>query len=527
MKYIIFNIISLLTLFKSTAQTADVYIPQNSTVGFFNTDTTAIFGNMINDGKIYLPTRSYIYFLGQNWRNNMSNAIVDESLTGISLTGGTIQFRQPEAALTQHIFGGYTAATQSGTYFPNLDIHNPAGVIVENGSDVAVRNTLTLSSGKINIYQTNLVIGSPARRGIITGYNNSNYIVTAGGPFGGFLYRLRVPTETDSTVLPIGTERSYTPASIVNYDEPDDYRARVFDGVYRNGLSGSDISHLSTGKTWIVANTRPAFNTSVRLQHQIAEEGSLFSTNRSTAYISHLKSGDWDTSTVYTTPTQPGTITTGAAITSAASLHRTLHVQNTNSYLFTAFTRTARPNNSTTSLDFTARRISNVMAALNLAVTNESNVFYYEIQRRKDNEANWTTLDSIVPTNLLTPHSYAWFDRDVYYRGLIHYRIRIISFTGAFTYSPERSIPGIEEPYFVQVFPNPGFGEFNLRILNMPDAEMIVVYDQWGDAIITKRITGELTPFDLRNYPSAVYYVSIYGKEKRKLHTEKIIKLKR
>jgi hypothetical protein len=513
------------------AQTSDIYIPQNSTVAFFTTDTAAIFGNIQVDGKILLPTKSYLYFMGQSWRNNSGNAIIDESLTGNLSIGGIIQFKQPNTSTTvlaqQYIFGGYTAATQSGTYFPNLDVNNPAGIIVDNNSDLAVRNTLSFTAGKITIKHANLVIGSPNRKGVITGYDQHNYVVTANGPYGGFLYRLRIPQERDSTVFPIGTEESYTPAAVVNNGETDDYRARVFNNVYDKGLFGPDITHLSTGKTWIIANNRPTFNTSVKLQHLIAEEGSLFSTGRTTAYVSHLTGGTWDTAALSTTPSTPGTLTSKLPITEAAMLTRSFNISNPDSYLFASFTKTARPGNSTSALIFTARRLNNVLAALNLEVTNESNVFYYEIQKRRDTAQDWTAVDSIVPTNLLTQHSYPWFDKDVYYTGLIYYRIRIISFSGGFTYSPERTIPGIREAFFAQVFPNPGFEEFTLRVLNMPDAQMLVVYDQWGDVLLTKPITGELTPFRLSALPPATYYVTIYGKGKRKIHTEKIIKLSR
>jgi hypothetical protein len=532
MKILFLHIISILLALITKAQTADIYIPQNSFISFFTTDTAAIFGNIYVDGKILLPTKSYLYFMGQSWRNNTGSAIIDESLTGNLATGGTIQFKQPgslsPAIAQQFIFGGYTAATQSGTYFPNLEVNNPAGIELDNNSDVAVRNTLSFIAGKIIIKQANLVVGSPARRGIITGYDQNNYVVTANGPYGGFLYRLRVPQEADTTVLPIGTEESYTPAAILNHGETDDYRARVFTNVYDKGLFGPDITHLSTGKTWIIANTRPAFNTSVRLQHKISEEGSLFSTNRTSAYISHLTNGNWDTTGLSTTPSTPGTITSHSLITEAAMLSRLFNISNTDSYLFASFSRNARPGNSTSSLIFTARRLNNVLAALNLEVTNESNVYYYEIQKKRDTAQDWTAVDSIVPTNLLTQHSYPWFDKDVYYRGLIHYRIRIISFSGGFTYSSERTIPGIQEPFFVQVYPNPGLQEFNLRVLNMPDATLLVVYDTWGDAVLTKPVTGEITSFTLSNaLPAGIYYLSIYGTGKRKIHTEKIIKLKR
>ncbi|RXK81013.1 T9SS type A sorting domain-containing protein [Filimonas effusa] len=529
MKHLILYIISLLLLLSTKAQRANVYIPPNSTVGFFNTDTTAIFGDINNEGKIYLPTNSYIYFLGQNWKNNLGSAIIDESITGTLAVGGTVQFQQPDplSALPQRIFGGYTAAARSGTYFPNIDINNPAGIFVDNESDLAVRNQIHFRNGKITIRQASLVSGSTIRRGHITGYNQNNYVVTENGPYGGFMYRLSVPPGTDTITFPIGTEKSYTPAAIINHGETDDYRARVFNDVYTGGLSGTDVAYLSTGKTWIIANDKPVFNSTVLLQHLVTEEGPLFAANRTTAYVSHLKDGAWDTTSFSTTPASPGNITTGTPFNGSAILSRVFNMSQPSSYLFASFTKATRPGNATTNLVFSARRLTNILASLSLDVDNERNVYYYEIQKRRDTAANWIVSDTITATNALAPHNYRRLDHDVYYRGLIHYRVRIVSYSGTFTYSPERTIEGIQEAYYVQVFPNPGFGNFNLRVLNMPDAKTMVVYDQWGDALLAKPIVSELTPFDLTTLPSATYYVVIYGDQKRKLHTEKIIKLKR
>lgn len=529
MKYLILHIISLLLLLSTKAQRSDLYIPPNSNIGFFNTDTAGIFGSLVNEGRIYLPTNSYVYFFGPSWKNHVGSAIVDESITGTLAIGGTVQFKQSDtlAALPQYVVGGYTAATKSGTYFPNIDVNNPAGIFVENESDLAVRNQLHLRNGKITIRQSNLVSGSPVRRGNITGYDQHNYIVTENGPYGGFLYRLSVPGGLDSLVFPIGTERSYTPAAVINHGETDDYRARVFNDVHNNGLSGPDITYLSTGKTWIIANNRTVFNSTVILQHQVAEEGALFAANRSTAYVSHLKDGLWDTTSLSTTPSTPGGITTKIPINGAATLSRVFNMSQPDSYLFASFTKATRPGNANTHLIFNARRLNNILASLSLDVDNESNVYYYEIQKRRDTSANWSLFDTIMPGNILAPHNYSRLDHDVYYRGLIHYRVRIVSYSGSFTYSNERTIEGIQEAHYVQVFPNPGFGNFNLRVLNMPDAKMMVVYDQWGDALLMKPILSELTPFDLTAVPSATYYLVIYGDQKRKLHTEKIIKLKR
>ncbi|BAV09742.1 Por secretion system C-terminal sorting domain-containing protein [Filimonas lacunae] len=515
------------------AQTSDIYIPANSTVGFFTTDTTAIFGNIKIDGTIILPTRSFVYFMGETWRNATANNIIDESLNGASAIGGTVRFTQISRPGTipiqQKIFGSYTAASQTGTYFPNFQLDNASGLMVNDSSDIAIRNNLHFINGKIIISRANVVIGSPSRRGSITGFNENNYIVTGGSLFGGFLYRLRIlPDESDSTVFPIGTSaNSYTPFSMINHGEADDFRARVFSRVLEHGLFGINISDQSTNKTWIVANTKPIFNASIRFQHIIEDEGTAFSAGRKYSYVSHLNSAGWDTTGVFSTPKSPGTITTGQKLNNSATLTRTFRLSQPESFLFAEFVRSYGVDNPVNTFNFTAKRISPILALLNITVNNDNNVMYYEIQKRRLNVTNWEAVDTLMPANINGNHTYSWYDNDVYYTDIIQYRIRIIAPDGTYTYSVIRNIDGIAPDFFVQVFPNPGYDQFYLRLVNAPDVENMVVYDNYGQFLFSKVITNSLTPFNLGTYPQGNYYVVLYGKGKRKIMTEKVIKLNR
>lgn len=519
-----------------SAQTADIYIPNKSIVGFFSTDTTAIYGNIKVEGTLLLNTKSFIYFFGPSWTNTNSYNIVDESLGGNSAPGGTVRFSQlntppgqPTSNSKQQLFGAYTAATKTGTYFPNLEIDNPTGVNISDSSDVAIRNTLRFVRGHLYINKSNIIVGSPSQRGSITGYDHRKFVVTGGGLFGGFLYRMQVlPNEPDSTVFPIGSSPNfYTPISIFSHGEADDYRARVFPKVYEHGLFGSDISDQTTNKTWIIANELPVFNASIRFQHIIEEEGTAFNAARSNAFVSHLFSAQWDTTGIYSRPKSPGTITTGTPNNNAAMLTRNLRLERPDSYLFAEFVKLTGVDNPVDYLLFTAKRISPFLALLNLTVDNDNNVRYYEIQKRRLNVTDWSPADTLLPTNTPGRHTYAWNDNDVYYSDIIQYRIRIIAPDGTYTYTIIRNIEGISQDFFVQVFPNPGYGEFYLRIVNAPDVENMVVYDNYGQFLMAKRITGPLTSFNLANYPQGTYHVVLYGKASRKIFSERVIKLNR
>lgn len=515
------------------SQTSDIYIPNSSTVGFFSTDTTSIFGNIKIGGTIILSSGSFIYFMGDSWRNTTSNNIMDESLGGTSAAGGTVRFYKPSIngsiPVQQRIFGAYTATTQTGTYFPNFQLDNTSGLMVNDSSDFAIRNSLRFLNGKIIINTANIVVGSPARRGNITGFNQNNYVVTAGSLFGGFLYRLSIlPDQSDSTVFPIGTSaNSYTPVSLYNHGDPDDFRARVFSKVFEHGLFGSDISDQTTNKTWLIANSKPVFNASIRFQHIIEDEGTAFNAGRKYSYVSNLLSARWDTTGLFSTPQSPGTITSGIKLNNAAMLTRNFNLPQPESYLFAEFVRSYGVDNPVNTFDFTAKRISPILALLNITVNNDNNVMYYEIQKRRVNVTDWSAVDTLLPANINGDHTYSWYDNDVYYTDIIQYRIRIIAPDGTYTYSVIRNIEGISPDFFVQVFPNPGYDQFYLRLVNAPDVENMVVYDNYGQFLFSKPVTSSLTPFSLLPYPQGTYYVVLYGKERRKIMTEKVIKLNR
>lgn len=536
MKWRIIILVLLLKTVLSTAQSADIYIPDKSIIGFFPNDTTAIYGNIRIEGTLLLSSKSFIYFFGPNWRNTNSYNIIDESLGGINAPGGIVRFSQrpstdntPAPPSQQRVFGAYTAATKTGTYFPNVEIDNSAGVFISDSSDFAIRNTLHFIRGNIFINKGNIVVGSTSRKGTISGYDHKKFIVTGGGLFGGFLYCMQVlPNDPDSTVFPIGSSPDfYTPLSLFSHGEADNYRARVFPKVYEHGLFGTDISDQSTNKTWIVANELPVYNASIRFQHIIEEEGTAFNAARKNAYISHLVASQWDTTGIYTQPHSPGTITTGARNNNSGMLTRTFRLSQPDSYLYAEFVKSTGVNNPVDYFLFTAKRISPFLALLNLTVDNDNNVQYYEIQKRRLNVTDWAAVDTLLPANVTGRHTYAWNDNDVYYTDIIQYRIRIIASDGTYTYSVIRNIEGISDDFFVQVFPNPGYGEFYLRIVNAPDVENMVVYDNYGQFLFTKRITGPLTFFDLNRYPQGNYYIVLYGKERRKIFTEKVIKMNR
>ncbi|MFC2111499.1 hypothetical protein ACFLQ5_03510, partial [Bacteroidota bacterium] len=96
------------------------------------------------------------------------------------------------------------------TYFDNLIINNSNGIT--SNSSFSVKNTLTLTSGKLDMSGNILTIGTPSANGSISGGSSSSYIVAYdnAGTLG--VVRYRINSKNDATyTFPIGDNDDYSP----------------------------------------------------------------------------------------------------------------------------------------------------------------------------------------------------------------------------------------------------------------------------------------------------------------------------
>lgn len=162
------------------------------------------------------------------------------------------------------------------------------------GSELHIQDELTMTSGSILLMDENLIIEQNAD---ITGYSDTRYIMTRED---GKL-QMYVSLSSPYMVFPVGTETSYSPASIqqVSGAVAGNFMVKAFDGVYVGGTEYSGFNSASIGtvvnRTWLVESNVTTLNMNLKLGWMVASEVNSF--DRTNAFISHYTSSEWDTYT--------------------------------------------------------------------------------------------------------------------------------------------------------------------------------------------------------------------------------------
>jgi hypothetical protein len=168
---------------------------------------------------------------------------------------------------------------------------NVTGGNIVLASTLHIYDELTLTNGSVKLASDNLVIEQNAN---ITGYSNARYIITSGA---GQL-DMYIPLSSPYMVFPVGTETSYSPASIQQTTGAGGkFRVKTFSGIYSGGTENSGFNSAMSGsvvnRTWLVESDLTSFNLNLKLGWMATSEVNGF--DRTNAFISHYASGSWDT----------------------------------------------------------------------------------------------------------------------------------------------------------------------------------------------------------------------------------------
>lgn len=289
---------------------------------YISSDTLNILLNVSNSGNLGSGPAAVIRFGGLLWLNDSAASLPDEGsyLPGTSVPtkfagkGGLFWMRNDPVTLNQPqlLNGGYAIQARTGPSFPNLHIDNGSSVFLSGAADAFVRNTLSFTNGKLWLNGHNLLVGTDTS-GTITGYSQNSFIVTGVAVTGGFLYRARLKESLDKVPFPIGFDTDhYAPLAIKYYGTPQDFRARVFQGIYSNAVTGTQGNQAFVQATWNIGKElAETADADLYVQHPKSLEGSLFAP-RNAAYITRYNPlyTAWDT-IPGSAPRVPGSITTG------------------------------------------------------------------------------------------------------------------------------------------------------------------------------------------------------------------------
>jgi hypothetical protein len=512
MKYLI-AILIFFAGFRAFAQQS-AYIPPAGQV--WNFGNTALFGNMQQEGTLGSNPNTLFYFLGKRWVNGSAASLPDESAGGISGAGGTFRFSSNNTLYgntgQQSVFGAYSVAGNTGASFPNLEVSNAAGLLLEDLSDLKIRNTLNFNSGHIFLNGWNLSVGQNSP-GTITGYSDQRFVVTGTGAAGGFLYREGLTTASGRVVFPVGTSvGNYAPAAIATQGAPDDFKVRVFDNIYQNAVTGSLLQDTFIYKTWNIGHTQTGkAQTDVILQHMNAAEMPVYEANRDSSYIIQYTGSAWDR-----LPQLPYLPQTGSLTTQPMGAGATMHLRSFPAGLASDeyFSKTIGfpvlqpPANF---ILFNAWRISIDQVRLEWATSREVNNAWFEIERRFEGDTGFTRI-ARVPTKARGGYSntrldYTYLDNNNY-DGWTYYRIKAVSRTGQYIYTEIRAVPPLIQ---IDVYPNPNMGQFHVRIRGIRSPLVMQLMNTWGQVLRQYDIQGD-GDVEVREVPAAMYFLVLYHK---------------
>jgi hypothetical protein len=479
-------LIALVSVTALHAQTG-FYVPKTAKV-YFSGGTATIFSDVNNQGQLGVGRNAQVNFSGNRWVNDPGALITDESNNGngTSGQGGMIRFIATDTGgRPQQITAGYNAANRTGPVFSNLTIANPAGIQLLSSS-MKVRRWLNFAAGTLDVNSNILVIGNN-NPGQITGYNDTNFVIT--GPSGGFLLRERITSGNGKVIFPVGTAAGhYTPAAILVHNNlPDDFYVRVSDSVKAQLTSGQDIAQWSVGKTWQIGQMQHPGEAAVdiTLQHQLQDEGQLFTANRGSAYVSQYTSGSWDIGYPQSNP-KPGTLTTGAPLTGSGMNTRSFQQSMSQSSYFTKLAGYADTNLNRTNLWFSAYRTDRQNVYVYWTTKPEIRNRYFVVQRRFITDTAFSNRDT-VPSKAVGGVSFNYLEYNLNdpnsYGGTTFYRLMMVDYNGNITYSNIIAVGGVPDAFGWTIWPNPTAGRFFVGISRPQAVKEVVIWDALGRLI--------------------------------------------
>lgn len=512
-------ILSLLFLVGFTSAQQGVYIPAGATVWLAGNTNVGIFADMTNNGVLGSNPNATFYFLSKLWTNGNGATLPDESADGTSGTGGTFLF---SGAGQQRIFGAYSFIAGTGASFPNLQLNNPAGLLLEDFSDLKIRNNLHFAGGRIYLNGWNLQVGDKTP-GTITGYSDYRYVVTGKGIAGGLLYRAAITNASGKVVFPVGTDDdSYSPAAVLITGAKDMIGARVYDSVFTVAAGGRAYPDSFVNKSW---NIRRVDNSGgevdVILQHMDVSELPAYATSRDSSFITRFVGGVWDAVPVITNRPLPGTLTTTTMVQPSTMHLRHLDALGASEY----FTKTALIGSAKPAmfLSFEAYRIAPLLVQLNWTTSREIYNATFEVERRYERQEAFVKI-GVLPTkavngNSSIPLSYTFPDVNDY-DDWTYYRIKAIGRNGKITYSEIRAVPPFVQ---IKVFPNPNNGNFKVTIRGIRGDMLMQLHDTWSQVMRQYEVRRD-AEVNISDLPSGVYFLVIYHKDTMKVaYTCKVV----
>lgn len=525
MKRILPVIFALLGVISASAQQG-IYIPAGGKVALTGILPVSFYQDTRNDGLLGSNSGSTLYFFGHQWTNGAA-----ATLTNGTGAGGVFRFAGNNPVNTtigrQLLFGGYNLASASGASFPNLMVDNDSGIELGDLNDTKIRTNLHFNSGNIYLSGWNLVVGD-GNPGSITGYRENAFVVTGANAAGGFLVREKVGNSSGKVVFPIGTDAtSYSPVAVEHTGAPDDFRARVFDNVFVAATSGNALLDTFVYKTWNIGRLNGGgTGANLTFQHMKSIELPEYAANRDNSIINRFINNKWEE-----LPFQQLAVADGDLSANGVSSSATMHTQSDikavgNNEYFMKSTHKTIPGKQVMFLRFMAQRISDGLVETFWTTGYERNVSHFVLERMLEHETAYTPVTQVksaaVNGNSRVFINYYFLDPNSF-DGWSYYRVRAVLRNGNSEFSEIRAVPPNKK---VEIFPNPNYGQFKIKVLGYRTPMILHLTNVWGQVIREYRVRSEAS-IEVTNIAAATYFVVLYEESsKRIVYRNKVLVLK-
>jgi len=295
------------------------------------------------------------------------------------------------------------------------------------------------ASRKVDLGNFNLIATS------INGANTTNYIKTSGTG------QLKQTLENNvSKVYPIGNS-AYNPLTITNKSGASDvFSARVLDGAYMEGLTGTAITSTVLNRTWDISKTNANAGSGVDFVFNW-NAGEVANGSFITPKMNHYSSttSNWEVPTVASTVFGSNMLT----VTGYTGTFSPFTVAEGSSALpveLTAFNANCTENATT----------------INWQTASEHNSAYFEVEKSRDG-INWTSVETVnAAGNSTTTIDYSIEDAEKA-TGVVYYRLNQVDQNGENKiYGPISANCNDEDAFTALVYPNPTKDVFTLELSN-------------------------------------------------------------
>jgi Secretion system C-terminal sorting domain len=423
----------------------------------------------------------------------------DNSTTAYNYGSGTTIFNSPA-----------TQTISSLNSFGQVTV-NTAGL---NLGANATASTWLLITGVITTNAYKVIASSTAATAIQADAGNPGYV---NGWINGNVRRYIAPATVDSYDFPIGQPDRSNVATLANLNASPLTGTQYLD-VYFGAKPGNDNGLVVTedGQPYIDVNTGGVWH----LSPDAEPSGGKFDLLLYFEGFSGLQDNEFgllerpDGSS----DAADWTVPAGSTLPEVGDAGRTVAGGYARRNGLTAFSQWGIGQTATplpvTLIDFQAQRVSRSLVDLSWETAMEENSKGFEVERELDS-ATVFTAEAFVPSeapggNSSVTLSYTYTDTNSY-SGVSYYRLLEEDLNGRWVYSAVRAVSGSgNDGITVTLFPNPGHGQFTLRVEGTSQPYSVLITDVQGHAVRRIDAVGS-NDISVPGLSQGVYFVHIPG----------------